>query len=86
MFDLLRNEEESQINLYYPGVTASISSNDIKICTHGTFRLTTIGSRPSSSGSQYSSFLDKGKTIQFIVINVFKAKKKEKRIQMDYVL
>lgn len=41
----------------YPGVFKLISSRDIKMCTHGIFRLTTIGSRPSIIGSQNSSFL-----------------------------
>lgn len=50
--NLLRNDS-------YPGVFESISSRDIKICTHGIFRLTTIGSRPSIIGSHNSSFLFK---------------------------
>lgn len=45
----------------HPGVFGSISSSDIKIWTQGIFLFTTIGSRLSSNGSQYSSFLDFGR-------------------------
>lgn len=45
------------VRVSYPGVLDSISSRDMRIWTHGMFRFTTMGSRPSSNGSQYSSFL-----------------------------